>query len=51
MIKNLFKKKEEIDLNKKYIDTKRNEIQMKKEELRGEMDRWGKRQKQRKNFP
>ncbi len=51
MFKNFLKKKKEIDANKKYIDTKRKEIHLKKQLIQGDMDRWGKKQNQKKNFP
>lgn len=50
MLKKLLNIKKQIDLNDEYIMGKRKNIEDKKQIIKGEMDKWGKKQ-QKKNFP
>lgn len=42
MLKNIFYKKKEIDINKDYINNKKKDVEIKKQEIRTEFNRWGK---------
>lgn len=50
MLKKLLNIKKEINKNSEIILKKQESIELKKNNLKGEIDRWGKKQ-QKKNFP
>jgi hypothetical protein len=50
MLNKIFNLKKEIENKKKIISKKRDNIETKKKEIKGEMDKWGKTQT-KKNFP